>query len=197
MSRHIFRATALRRYNDRLDKIVLPRYASPPWPAVLGALGGLLLVLTVLLWSAQMPIYAAGPGVVIAAPAGFDDADEVVLAAFLAPEAAARLRVEQPALVFLPGLAENGAAMEMIQPVVAVEQTPVAPAAVRARYNLDGSTGLLVAGPTVVALIRLDAPTQVALGSVGEVQIQVGTQPSLAWLPGIGRFFGIDSHAPR
>jgi hypothetical protein len=65
---------------------------------------------------------------------------------------------------------------------------------VRARYTLDASTGLLVKGPTVVTLIRLDEDADTIVGSVGEVQIQVGTQRGLAFLPGVGRLFSVGSH---
>jgi hypothetical protein len=197
MSRRIFRSSALRRYNDSLDKIVLPRYASPPWTAVLWMLAGLLLVLTALLWYAQTPIYVTGPGVVVRAPDGFAGEDEVVLAVFLAPEVVSGVRVEQPALVHLAGVVTGEPALRMTQTVAAVEQTVAAPAVVRARYGLDGSTGLLVKGPTIVALIWLDASAETMLGSVAEVQIEVGKQRGLALLPGIGHFFGANRHTSR
>ena len=72
-------------------------------------------------------------------------------------------------------------------------RTVAAPVAVRTRYGLDDSTGLLIDGPTVVALIRLNAPAETMLGSIGEVQIEIGAQRSLALLPRLGRFFGVDN----
>ena len=197
MSRRIFRPAALQRYNENLGKIVLPRYASPPWPAVLAALAALLIIATAILWSVQTPVYAGGPGVVVQAPQGFAGESEPVLAVFFAPELGSRLRVGQRALVEIPGLKPAGLAIGEDHSVAAVQREVLAPAALRGRYRLDSSTGLLVAGPTVVALIRLDAPAEVFLGSVGEVQIEVGTVRGLALLPGIGRFFRVESLAPR
>jgi hypothetical protein len=197
MSRRIFRATALRRYNDNLDKIMLPRYALPPWPAVLWVLIGLHLVLTTLLWHIQMPIYATGPGVVVRTPAGLAGEGEIALAVFLPIEAASRLRVGQPAIIHLAGLATQRPAAEKRQTVAAIEALVTAPAELRTRYGLDSSTGLLVDGPAIVALIRLDAPVEGLLGSVGEVQVEVGRQRSLALLPGIGHFYRLDGHGSR
>jgi hypothetical protein len=83
------------------------------------------------------------------------------------------------------------------QTVLAVERSVASPASVRSRYGLDSSTGLLVDGPTVVALIRLETSAETMLGSVGEVQIVVGAQPVFALLPGIGHLLTVDNHASR
>jgi hypothetical protein len=199
MSRRIFRPTALRHYNDSLDKLVLPRYAAPPWPTVLWALVGLLLALMILLWAAPMPIYVTGPGVVIQGPEGFAGENEAVLVVFLPAKAESQVRPEQPALVYLsgPGGAAAGQEIKLMGAVAVVEPGVTAPAAVRARYGLDGSTGLLVTGPAVVALVRLDMPARTMLGSFGEVQIETGAQPGLALLPGIGPFFRFDSYPSK
>jgi hypothetical protein len=199
MSRRIFRPTALRHYNDSLDKLVLPRYATPPWPAVLWGLVGLLLALMLLLWAAPMPLYVTGPGVVVQRPEGFAAENEAILVVFLPPEAASHVRPKQPALVYLsaPGGAAAGQEIRLTGVVAVIEPGVTAPAAVRARYGLDGSTGLLVTGPTVVALIRLDIPARTMLGSFGEVQIETGAQRGLALLPGIGPFFRFDSHPSK
>jgi hypothetical protein len=81
--------------------------------------------------------------------------------------------------------------------VAAVEREIESPAALRIRYRLDASTGLLVEGPVFVALIRSERLSKRMVGSVGEVQVQIGTQRGLALLPGIGRFFRADIHAPK
>jgi hypothetical protein len=193
MPRRIFRPAALQRYNNSLNKLVLPRYASPPWRVGLWVLIGLLLALTALLWYAQTPIYVTGPGVVVRTPAGFPGEGEVVLAVFLPPEVASHVQVGQPVIIHLAGLATDEPAIRLTQTVTAVDRTVAAPVAVRTRYGLDDSTGLLIDGPTVVALIRLNTPAETMLGSIGEVQIEIGAQRSLALLPGLGRFFGVDN----
>jgi hypothetical protein len=192
MKRRIFRTSALRRYNDSLDRIVLPRYASPPWLAVFWGLAGLVLALIVLLWSAQMPVYAAGPGVIIQGPARSHARSEILLAVFLPPEYASSVFPGQTVVVHLPGWPPDEPAA-----VAVVEREIESPALLRLRYLLDASTGLLVEGPVFVALIRSENLSYGMVGSVGEVQVQIGTQRGLALLPGIGRFFRVNLHAPR
>lgn len=196
MTRRIFRTAALQRYNDRLEKTVLPRYASPPWASVLWTLCGLLLAFTLLLWSAQTPVYVTGPGVVVLTPAGMRSPNvedhlqtEVMVAAFLPAASAGQVRVKQRALFQFAGLNANEPDGEAGSEVAVVEPEVLSPAVARARYGLDSSTGLLVEGPVVVALIPLKASASRWLGSVGEVKIAVGSQRGLALLPGIGRFF--------
>jgi hypothetical protein len=197
MSRRIFRDTALRRYNDSIGKIVLPRFASPPWQVVLWALVGLLLVLAALLWFTRTPVYASGPAVFVRLPNNFAGEGGIGLVAFLPPEFASHLQVGQQAIVHLPGRDPDGPAAVITQTVLAVERSVASPASVRSRYGLDSSTGLLVDGPTVVALIRLETSAETMLGSVGEVQIVVGAQPGFALLPGIGHLLTVDNHASR
>jgi hypothetical protein len=74
--------------------------------------------------------------------------------------------------------------------VAIIDHQTLAPGAARMRYQLDSSSGPLVDGPVVVALVPLDAPLGQWLGALGDVQIQVGTQRGLALLPGVGYWFG-------
>jgi len=193
MTQRLFRASAVQRYNERLEKIALPRYASPPWFLILWGFFGLLLVVTALLWMARLPVYASGPAVVVAAsraPAELQlaNTNEAVVAAFLPAEFAGQVVVNQQARLYFDRLLPAGddATASVVS---AVTQRPVSPAAARSRYGLDGSTGLLVEGPVVVAFVVLDEPAAALLGSTGQVQVEVSSHSSLALLPGIGRFF--------
>jgi hypothetical protein len=120
-----------------------------------------------------------------------------VVAAFLPAEFAAQVEVNQRARLHFTGLPafDDTDALygETTSVVAVVKPQAISPMAARSRYGLDGSTGLLVEGPVVVALIPLEAPMEDLLGSVGEVQIEVGYRPGLAVLPGIGRFFAADT----
>ena len=193
MSRRIFRTKALKRFNENLNSVVLPRYATTPWRLVLWFLAGLLLGLTVLLWWIQIPIYVSGPAVVIDAPDHYSGNGEAVLAAFLPPSAVAEVQPKEMALVNLPALAASESDILLTRPVVMVEKVVTPPARVRARYNLDASLGLLVEGPTVVVLLKLDELGEQLIGSIGEVQVQVDTRRGITLVPGIGRLFK-DTH---
>lgn len=197
MARQIFRATALKRYNERLEKVALPRYASLPWVGILWGIFGLLVVFTAVLWAARTPVYASGPAVIVAAPAELigaeaDDPNRPMVAAFLPAEYVGRIGMYQRVRLLVDGLETAASAMEdagVMSSVAFVEPDVVSPAAVRSRFDLDASTGMLVEEPVVVVLIALDAATAELLGSIGEAQIEIGSQPGLALLPGIGGFF--------
>ena len=189
MTRRIFRAVALQRYNNRLEKLVLPRYASPPWVLVGWGLCGLLLAFTALLWSARIPIYVSGPGVVIETPATLGDPKQAMVAVLLPETSAAQVRANQNAFLQFAGPGGFEVGGPLTGEVAIVEPEAISPAFARARYDLDASAGLLVDGPVVVALIPLDVPLARWLGGVGEVRIEVGSQRGLALLPGLGRLF--------
>lgn len=199
MARQIYRAEALQRYNDRLEKTVLPRPVSTPWLLLFWTCCGLLLLCTALLWSARFPVYTDAVGVVVAPSAGMNHAHELVVAAFLPAESAQHVAVNQRAILHLLGSAEDsrpagpedppGTVDKVTGIVAALEPEALSPAMARTRYGLDGSTGLLVKERVVVATIPLEAPATDLLGSVGDVQIEIGTESGLALIPGIGRLF--------
>jgi hypothetical protein len=79
--------------------------------------------------------------------------------------------------------------------VAVVEAQPLSPAAARAQYDLDATTGALIEGPVAVALISFDQPVKLWAGSVADVRVQVGDRSGLTLLPGLDRFFQPDSSA--
>ena len=187
MSRRIFREAALRRHNERLDRVELPRYATLSWARLWLACGLLLAVCGGLLWAADVPVYAAGSGFITGA--GPRDGDLMVIALF-PPELAPRLTVGQPARVGLSGL--DGVTQDIGGTVMAVEGQLLSPAAARARF---ASLAPMPNGPVVVvhatldaaALGRTDASGDLWRGSRADVRVAVGTQSGLALLPGFDR----------
>lgn len=182
MARRIFRESALQRYNERLEKIELPRYASAPWTLLiwLGAL--LLLLTTALLLAVRLPEYAVGTGVVVAGANTGESGAAVV--AFLPAEYAASLAPGQTVELDLPPGA-SGEAEPLRAVVRAVEPDVLSPAAARAAYRLDSSTGSLINGPVIIALIDANLPAGEWLGSVGEARIAINTRSVLSLLPGL------------
>jgi hypothetical protein len=202
VARPIFRVAALQRYNDRFEKIVLPRYVSLPWLSLLWVCAGLLLTFTALLWASRFPIYVEGTGVVVLAPAEMGTPDQRVVAAFLPADSAAQVAVDQPVLIQFAGISSRATVAapddELTSVVAAVEPETLAPVVVRSRYGLDGSTGLLVTGPVKVAIIPLEIEMADRLGSIGKVKIEIGSQRGLVLLPGIGHLFVEDGwHGSR
>ena len=172
MTRRIFRPSAVRRYNERLEKVELPRYATAPWTLLLW-LGVLLLLLTAaLLLAVRLPQLVSGQGVVVAAAPG----DSTELVALLPAESASRLRPGQTAAISLPA----AGASPLPATVTAVAEEPLSAADARAQY------GLAPHGPVVAARVSVILPgDELLLGSVGEVEITVGSRTILSLLPGL------------
>lgn len=187
MARRIFRESALRRYNERLEKVELPRYATLPWATIWLVCGLSLMLFAGLLWAADMPVYATGSGFVAEqdAPPG-----EVVVVALLPSETAAQVVNGQAARVDLPDIA--GGIREVEGRVTSIEPESLSPAGARARFHLlDHTPG----GPVTVVYVALDAAALGAtgetnralwLGSRADVRVAIGTQSGLALLPGVG-----------
>ena len=183
MSRRIFRESALQRYNERLEKIELPRYASAPWALIMWLGAFLLLFFTALLLAVEVPTYATGPGIVLQTETTGGAEPGAVVAALLPAEFAAQLSAGQAAEITLPtnlGGEESG---ELRAIVLDVEPEPLSPAAARARYGLDAATGSQINGPVAVAFIGVDIPSELWLGSVGEARIRLGSRSILSRLP--------------
>ena len=170
MARPIFRASALRRYNERLEKVELPRYATLGWARLWVACGLLLAVVAGLLWAADVPVYATGSGFVTGVAAGDD---QVAIIALLPPEAAPRLAAGQAARVTLPGL--DGGSPDVTG---------------RDRF------AWLVASPTApVVVVHLTLAAALPggdlwRGSPADVRVAIGAQTGLALLPGVDQLLG-------
>lgn len=183
MARRIFRESALERYNERLEKIELPRYASAPWMLLMWLAVLLLLSATALLLAVRLPEFAVGPSVVVDGDSLNRKAPGAAVAAFLPTEYAVRLSPGQSAEITLPGREAGEDAGTLAARVLAVEPAPLSPAAARERYGLDPATGSLLNGPVIVAVIDVELPAELWQGSVGEAQIEVGSRSLLSLLP--------------
>jgi hypothetical protein len=128
-------------------------------------------------------------------PTGSLRLGHAVFVAFIPAKEASHLKAGQPAIVYLSNSEASGRSTGMQRSVTAVRAAVASPAAVRDRYDLDASVGLLVKEPTIVTLIRLEIVDEPIAGSVGEVQVEVGSQRGLELLPGVGHIFskGIDA----
>jgi hypothetical protein len=189
-NRTIFRPEAIRRYTQRGERAVLPRFVSPRAFVFLWMLLGLLAASGFLAWFAQVPMYASGPAVVVEGERlGRGNQGGLTLALFLPSEDLSRLQVEQPLFVqFTP----TGERLE--GRIVAVEPEIIGPAAARQRFGLDEGTAQIVVQPAAVAITHLKPipthlPAETYLGSVYHVDVQVGSQRVLSLVPLIGQFF--------
>jgi hypothetical protein len=189
-NRPIFRAQAARRYLQRQEETILPRFISPRIFVYLWILAGLLVAGGLVVWLARLPVYVPGVAVIVENNGIVQDSDdEVVLIAFLPPQNLSRLRVGQRVfLQFTPAGERSSRA------IIAVESQVISPATVPGRYGLGSEAAQAVIRPAAVAIARLqpiptDLPTTTYIGSVYPINVEVGSRRALSLLPLIGRFF--------
>jgi hypothetical protein len=187
--RTIFRADALQRYMQGRERSVLPQFVSPRTFLCLWILLGLLVAAGFVAWFAQVPVYAAGPAIVVEVrePISFIH-EEVVVAIFLPPEHLRHLRAGQPMFLTLEGLGER-----IRTPILAVEPGISSPMDAQRRFALSAATA--VNRPAVVAIARLGPlpaglSASTYIGSVGRAEVEIGSRRVLTLLPLIGQFFG-------
>lgn len=184
MSRRIFRPSALNRYNERLEKIELPRYASAPWILLMWLVGFLLLLATAFLLAVELPEHAEGPGLVVAGGSPGANQSGTAVIALLPVHLAPRLAPGQAAEVRFPG-SPSGEEQTFMAAVRSVETDPLSPAAARRRFGVDLVAAGHINGPVTVALLDAEFPAEAWAGSVGTVQIEVGSRSMLSLLPGL------------
>ncbi len=188
--RSIFRVEAVRRYTQHRETAVLPRFVSPRTFLGLWVLFGLLAVSGGLAWFARVPVYTSGPAIVVDARDNKlqEMPDDVLVVAFFPPENRSRLEVGQRLFLQFP---PNGERLR--RSIIAIEPEIYSPVAAQRRFALEPSAVLAVAHPAAVALARLEpvpagVPAPGYVGSIGRVDIEVGSRRIVSLLPFIDQF---------
>ena len=180
--RSIFRREAVRRYMERREQTILPRFVSPRVFYYLWALLGLLLAGGAIAWVTPVPTYASGFGIVVTQDGGSQDANDIVLAVFLPPENLSRVQAGQT------GFVQGSAGADRVScPIVAVESQIVSPDEARERFALDAGTAPIITQPAALAIAQFQSPLSgkpaaAYLGSVYRVEVEVGTERLLSLL---------------
>jgi hypothetical protein len=186
----IFRADAARRYMESQEKTVLPRLLSPPVFIGLWILLGLLVIVGGVSWFARVPEYVSCPAVVV----DWRDrvpsvAGDTAVVAFLPPASSARVKSGQR--LFVQFEAAGG---RLSQPISFVDSQIISPDAAHKQFALNASAAPAITRPAAVAVARLEAPPDGTLaaahvGSVYQVEIEVGARRLVSLLPILGQLF--------
>jgi hypothetical protein len=185
--RRMFRETAVKHYmQKRHVKDVLPRLLPVPIAIFLWILLGSFLVVGVLAWSTQVPIYVTAPGIVLDQQGALRFNSREPVAIIFLPEAqSTQVRVGLSVQLQIASSGQQlGSKIAQIEPGIA------SPDVVSQRYKLNG-TGLIT-GPSVVVLVRLGTAlsTDTYAGSVLTAHVWVGSRRVLSLLPGVGNLVG-------
>jgi hypothetical protein len=113
--------------------------------------------------------------------------DDVVVA-FLPPEHHSHLDVGQQLFVHFPPTAER-----LRRSIIGVEPEIYSPMAAQRRFGLAPGAALAVAHPAAVGLAQLEplpagAPASAYLGSIGRVDVEVGSRRIISRLPFVDQF---------
>lgn len=179
--RQIFRQSALQHYIRNREKDVLLRILPLPMAVFLWVLLSILFMAGLFAWSARIPTYVGGTGIVQS-----DKQDNNSTAVvFLPAGASPTIYVGAPARMQIGSLQVQGK-------VIQIETTILSPERARTQYQLQGNAAYLVTQPTLIASIRFTTKVPAALyaGSSLSAQIEVGSQRILSQLPWIGQLIG-------
>lgn len=188
--RTIFRPEAYRRYIHSREQAVLPRFVSPPTFLFLWMLLGLLAAGGLVAWLAEVPVYAAGPAAVVDGKRlNAASADAAMLVAFLPPGELPGLRAGQRLFVHPDAGGERTSSS-----ILAVEPGITSPEAAAERFGLAPGAAAALTQPAAVAIARFEPapgglPAAAYLGSVYQVEVEVGSRRLISLLPVVGGFF--------
>ncbi|GHO82094.1 hypothetical protein [Dictyobacter formicarum] len=178
-----YRERALKYYSQQQQQeTVLPRLISLRTAAVLWGALAVLLVAVVVSWFGQIPLFATTSGIVL----GQKTAREAAGMYIFIP--ASQLNVVQVGMPVRVHVGINGP--DFTTTVESVTQKVLAPADIRQQFNPGSNGWSVVQEPSIVARIKMVPALSLKAfaGSVISAQIQVGTRPVLALIPGIGQF---------
>jgi hypothetical protein len=175
----IFRENAVKAYLQGRDKDTLPHFISLPVALILWVLIALVFVAGGLAWSAKIPVFVAGTGIVLY-ESGYPQNDRRAVAlVFLPPEQASRLYVGLPVRIQL-----GASGPEVVSKIAGVEPRVISPYVACRAYGLDANCAALITRPAVVALVKLESLSSATYaGSILTAEVEVGSQRIISLLP--------------
>lgn len=178
----IFRPEALQHYQRSRERQVMPRLIRPRTFVCLWLLLCLLLAGTILVWMTQIPIYVAGPAIVVNRGMPVPtDSDDVSVAVFLPARYHSEIQ-EGQAL----HLQTSESSERQIYTIQWAARTVLSPIDAQTRFGLPLDTAPFLTQP--VTVVGTTLPTANALrataygGSIFRADVQVGTRRVLSLL---------------
>jgi hypothetical protein len=180
----IFRDKALKYYAQGKKKDVLPNFSSIPVAIFLWVLVAALIATGLLAYYAQVPVYIAGPGLVLGAGNHIlPGSNEAFAVGFFSPDNASHLQAGQAVQVQI-----STSGQQLNSTVAKVEPGTNNPATVLEHYGINISSSSLADQPEVVVFVSLGTSFPVALYSDNALALEVktGSQSLFSALTGLG-----------
>ncbi|GLV54537.1 hypothetical protein KDH_13840 [Dictyobacter sp. S3.2.2.5] len=179
-----YRERALKHYSQQQQEVVVPRLISLRLAAVLWIALAVLLVAVVASWFGRIPLFATTSGIVLGQKTGQQAAGMYI---FIPASQVDAVQVGMPVLVHI---GTSGPAFTTT--VESVTKNALAPTDLRRQFDAGSNGWNVVQEPSIVVKIKTlpQLSLKALAGSALTAQIQVGTRPVLALIPGIGQFVG-------
>jgi len=195
--RSIYRSSALEQYGRGQEKDVSLRFASLRTRVLLWALLGVLLTLSMLSWSTQVPSYMQGTGVLLnkvshthrrgnTLSGGGEVHEESVVMVFLPSAHSRLLRVGLPVRLLL-------GSTQLRSQIAEIEPGVMSPYSACTSYAVNQNCSQVVNQPSRVAMVKLGTnvpASALSTGSSWTAEVEVGTQGMLSLLLGQGSATG-------
>lgn len=189
LDRSMFRDRAIEKYFQRQERHSILRLVSPPVWIFLWILLLLFLGVAALSWYIQVPITTSGEGIVIEqATKNVQQKSETVILLLLPPDQAPVLHVGEPVnMTITSTMIGSSRSITLSSSIEQVAGGMMSPTTIRSQFNVPASLIANVTGPSAVALARVGpgANADLYLGSLGQVDVQTGSERVLSQVPGI------------
>jgi hypothetical protein len=185
MERKIYRDRALKHYIQGREKEVLPHIVAPHFFAFMWIIIILLCCLIWLAWSASLPIYTTGAGLVI--PSAQHSTDQAQIIIFLPQSATTKITEGQPINL------QDGQTTIKYQGIIeSASPYPLSPTEIRRHYKLDASVSNLVTQPSIVVNVKPEPnyPITNYIGAIVIGEVQIGSRRIISLLPILDKIFG-------
>jgi len=175
----IFRDKAVKQYIQGRDKDTLPRFISLPTALLLWILCGLLLATGGLVWTAELPLYTTGQGIILADQNEMQPSSRTTTAlVFLPAEQATLFHRGLPVQITL-----GGSGSQMSSTIIEIAPGVISPYSACKQYGLENNCAQLIARPSIVAKVKLHHLSSLTYaGSTFTAKVQVGSQRILSLL---------------
>lgn len=184
----IFRESAMKRYMQRQEKDILPRFVSPRIFAYLWILLILMMLGGLLSWWTEIPTFASGSGIILTQKQSSipGNSKEVVLL-FLPATYASQVHVGQPVQMQI-----DSTGPRFLSAIGQVKSGIISPDDARQQYALGVVTSQALTQPSIVVIVRpiKALTTSRYTGSLVSAQVQIGSYRVLSLLPGFDRLIG-------
>jgi hypothetical protein len=174
-----FRAKAMQEYLQKQEKDFLPRFLSPYITILSYLLLSLLLLIGLLAWLGEVPLFIAGSGVVLTkGPPQTSRNNELVIVLFLPAKYVSEIHPGEDAELYVEPTGQQFTSV-----IKYVESKVISPDEAHKQYMLNGGAAQVITQSSVTAIllpVATSAP-HLEIGDLVSAQVQIGSRRILSF----------------